>query len=527
MLTSASLATLGTVMVMGAGACSTRPQPSTSICDNVDSSHRELTSIITAGISDDVDPGSFDPLTATGPLELSVNWHTMEGLTELHPGTRRCFATLASDMPVKIDETTYRVTLRNGAQFADGRVVSADDVLFSFERVLNPYSGSPVRPFVSFIDTLTAVDERTIEFHLNYPFPLIDLRLSVVKIVAKGEHGVPVQGCGQWPLGSGPYVMVDDGTTSQEIRFVRNEHYNGPFPPRSDRMVWRILPDSITRVNALTSGAVQAIDALPVEDISVITQPNIVSAQQGFGMLFTLFNCGSTPMNQVKNRQALMYSLDYQSICGHGMGGYAAPASCFVEEGHPAYMPASTIYRRDVDKARALFDETGLKSIRVLCASFDWLSQVYAIIQGNLKEVGLTISYEEKKLADVYSTITGNPDAFDVVIAPGDPSVFGDDCDLLLRWWYANPLWTQERMHWSMSESYASLQQYLEEAVRQTGQNQRDTWKKIFDLLSEQVPLYPIFHRQTVTAYNPNTLVDFSPISVPGLYFLGAGSTEK
>ena len=52
------------------------------------------------------------------------------------------------------------------------------------------------------------------------------------------------------------------------------------------------------------------------------------------------------------------------------------------------------------------------------------------------------MEFTEKKSADVYNTIDGKPAAYDVVIAPGDPSVFGNDPDLLMRWWYAGDTWT-------------------------------------------------------------------------------------
>ena len=138
----------------------------------------------------------------------------------------------------------------------------------------------------------------------------------------------------------------------------------------------------------------------------------------------------------------------------------------------------------------------------------------------------MTVQYDEKASSDVYSTIDGNVDAFDIVIAPGDPSVFGDDADLLLRWWYAGDTWTNSRMHWKGQDSYNQVQDLLEKAQQATGQAQKDLWHQTFDVISENVPLYPIFHRKTPTAYDGETLVDFKPIAVTGLSFVGVGSTK-
>ena len=94
--------------------------------------------VITAGISYELGTTGYDPMTTTAALTVAANWHTMEGLTELHPVTRECYAALGADLPVMVDETTYEVALREGAVFSDGTAVTAQDVVFSFERVLNP-----------------------------------------------------------------------------------------------------------------------------------------------------------------------------------------------------------------------------------------------------------------------------------------------------------------------------------------------------------------------------------------------------
>ena len=65
-----------------------------------------------------------------------------------------------------------------------------------------------------------------------------------------------------------------------------------------------------------------------------------MAAQQGFGLLFAMFN--NTTFSNVKARQAVLYALDYAKICDTGMAGLATPATCFVQDGHPAYKKAKT-----------------------------------------------------------------------------------------------------------------------------------------------------------------------------------------
>ena len=148
--------------------------------------------------------------------------------------------------------------------------------------------------------------------------------------------------------------------------------------------------------------------------------------------------------------------------------GNATPASSFVQETHPSYQKAKNVYTLDVAKAKALFAETGLTSIRLLCTDHGWVKKATPIIKSNLEAAGLTVDFTEKKSSDVYTTIDASPDAFDAVIAPGDPSVFGADADLLLRWWYGTDTWTDKRMHWKGQDSYTQMQELLDKAIKAT-----------------------------------------------------------
>lgn len=346
-------------------------------------------STITAAISYELGTNGFDPMTTTAALTVAANWHTMEGLTEILPsGNRDVYAALGKELPKKVGDTTYEVTLRDGATF---------------------HNGSPVTADLS-IETLKA------------------------------------------------------------------------------------------------SAAVESV--------------------QAFGLLFAMFNCGSAPFNNVKNRQAFLYALDMEKVVKTAYLGNATPATSFVQNTHPSYKQAKVVYAFDQAKAKALLAETGLKSIRLLCTDHGWVKKATPIIKESLEAAGLAVEFTEKKSSDVYNTIDGKPEAFDAVIAPGDPSVFGSDVDLLMRWWYAGDTWTDKRMHWKGQESHTQVQAKLDEAAKLTGDAQKAKWGELFDLISETVPLYPLFHRKTTTGYDKATLVDFKPISLTGLSFVDTGSTK-
>lgn len=483
---------------------------------------------INAGISYELGTNGYDPMTTTAALTVAANWHTMEGLTEVMPTPdRKVYAALAKDLPKKVDDKTYEVTLRDDAKFHDGSDVTVDDVVFSFERVLDPKNDSLYASFIPFIKSVEKKNDHTVTINTKYPYSLVKERLAVVKIVPKAA--VKKKGKKKFdshPVGTGPYKMTDNGASSKTITFERFDGYNGPKPAKAKHMKWKIVPDESTRANALQSKSVQAIDAVPYQSIKTLESSDTVKSVQGFGLLFAMFNNGSKPFNEVKNRQAVLYAIDYDKVIKTGLKGQGAAPTSFLPENHPSYEKASTVYTHDPDKAKKLAKETGLKKMRMLCTDHDWVKKCTPIIKENLESAGIDVSFSQKQSADVYNSIDGKPDAFDLVLAPGDPSVFGNDADLLMRWWYSTSVWTKQRMHWEGTTAYKKVQKLLDQAVQTSGDEQQKIWGQVFDLLSEEVPLYPLFHRKTPTAWNDKTLDGFKPVSLTGLSFLNVGSTK-
>ena len=120
---------------------------------------------------------------------------------------------------------------------------------------------------------------------------------------------------------------------------------------------------------------------------------------------------------------------------------------------------------------------------------------------------------------------TGN---FSMVLAPGDPSVFGNDPDLLLNWWYGDNAWMQKRAGWKGSEGYTKLHELMDQAIAAKDDESRQTyWNQCYDLVSEEVPIYPLLHRKTTTAVKKGVFSQFSPIGSTGLNFIHAKLSKQ
>jgi peptide/nickel transport system substrate-binding protein len=476
---------------------------------------------IEAGISYALS-GSFDPMVASGAVTVSANWHIFEGLVDLDPVTQKAAPALAADLPKQIDDTTYEVDIREGATFQNGDPVTSDDVVFSYERVLDPANNSLFLSFIDFIDTVTAVDEDTVQITTDYPFSLINDRLGVVKIVPKSVVEEDAEAFGANPIGSGPYKLVS-AVPEDKLVFERYDDYNGPHPALAAGMNWNLLADPSARVTAMQSGTIQAMEDVPYIDVDSLASAADVESVQSFGLLFMMFNTKAEPFDDPRVRQALHYALDMDKIIETGMLGNATAATSYLPENYPNYHEASTVYTYDPEKAKELLAEAGATDLSITLNTTDtgWVKEVAPLIKESLDAVGVKTTLEIGQSASMYEKVDSGD--YTVAVAPGDPSVFGVDPDLLMNWWYGDNVWQNTRTGWADSPEYAELTGLLKEAAQQAGDEQQETWNQAFDLLSEQAVIYPLFHRKLPTAWSSQQLVGFEPVPTTGLSFLDVG----
>ncbi|AZA14633.1 ABC transporter substrate-binding protein [Corynebacterium choanae] len=472
-------------------------------------------SIIKAAVAYDTD--NYDPSNTTSALALAANWHTMEGLTELDPATREAYPALAGALAEQVDDLTWEATLRDGAKYSDGTDVTTDDVVNAFERTMEGFYA----PFLSFIDKVEKKDEKTVVITTKFPFSLVNERISLVKVFPKDASEADLK---SKPVGSGPYKMTE-AIKSKSVDFAKNEYYNGSRPAGADKMHWDIQVDDTPRVTSMTTGTVEAMESVPAINESQLKDASVqVESVQGFGLPFVMFNTKKAPFDDPRVRQAVLYGIDSQQLIDNVLAGNAKPATSFLQESHPNYHQASNVYSYDPEKAKALLAEAGVSDLHFTLNTTDhpWIKQLGPIIKDNLAKAGITVdTIDAQASGSMYSNVTDVDDPqFDVVVAPGDPSVFGNDPDLLMSWWYGDNAWTQKRSQWKDSEGYTKLHDLMEQAVRASGQEQQDLWNQCFDLISEEVPIYPLFHRSVTTAWNPDKLSGFKPIALTGMSFL-------
>lgn len=466
-----------------------------------------------------------NPIGTSSGVFLAAGWHVFEGLYELNMHTYRAECGLAADAPVQIDDLEYEVTLREGTVFSDGSPLTSADVVNAFER--NGESDL-YGAFLSFITAVSAPDERTVRFKLNAPMgSVLQERLALVRVF---PATITNEELASKPVGSGPWCYETiNAADGGRISFTANHRYTGPWPATCERMEWSVLLDDTRRTDELIDKDVMVMEAAPVVRAEELADAGAtVEWVPGFNLPFLMFNCEKPPFDDVRVRQALLYAIDVDSLIGTYMAGHARAATSLLPDYFRHYHRAATVYSYDPEKARKLLAEAGVDELALtLRANDNWVSTLAPAIAEDWKAVGVTAEVVLLDTTALFADLStelepGTLLPFDVVLSPGDPSCFGNDADLIISWWYGDNVWTRARSRWATTPAFAEVAELLAEARSKTSEDeQQPLWNQCFDIIAAEVPLYPLFHRETATAWWTAQLDDYDPISATGLNFLG------
>ena len=473
---------------------------------------------ITAGVA--YETTNYNPSNTASALALGANWHVVEGLYNfdmtdysVHPG-------LAADEDLtQVSDTEYEVALRADAKFSDGTPVTAADVVESFNRATA--EGNIYGTLLPFFDSAVAKDDTTVTLKLKNPYSLLKERLTLVKIV---PAAMTEEQLTSMPVGSGPWKY--ESITDTQITAVPNEHYNGSNPATAERMEWSILKDDTARATALQDGSIAIMEAVPANDVQRLEAAGMaIEKKDGFNNPFLLFNTTKAPFDKPEVRQAFHYAIDTQKLIDNNLAGEAKAATSFLPESNPAYHKAATQFDYNPEKAKELLAAAGAENLNITLISTDhpWISQLTPQIKQDLEAVGVTVNVQSLASASLYAdNLDVDTPTFDVALAPGDPSVFGNDPALLISWWYGDNAWQNKRSFWKQSdaESFNKIQELLAAGASGEGADAQAAWDEALDLIAEKAPIYPLFHRTMITAYNPELVDGVTAIGTTGLSML-------
>ena len=505
-------------------ACSSGPE-STNETGSGGGQDRTLTAVIGYG-----NDGSWDPTQTASAFCMAANNHIYEGLLDTDPISREPYAALATQVPSDPNATSWKFTLRAGATFHDGKPVTADDVVFVFDRILDPKTQTLAKGFfASWLKEVRKIDAQNVELVLKFPFPDGISRLTLAKIMPKHVFSQP----GAWEdaikgkaIGSGPYRQTAHHPKSNTT-FEAYPDYNGPRKPAFKKMNWLTIVDAaprVARISGASAGA-QIADNIPYANIKQLESGGLtVAGGAGMNNLFLMFNTKHKPFDDVRVRQALHYAIDTEKMVEVALKGHGKPSSSFLNEANPSYRRAKTVYDYDPDKAKALLKEAGVSGLKIeiLAVNVSWIVDCLPTIKASWDAIGVRTTLSPQETTAVFTKMDQKQD-YQVVAAASNPNQFGLDADLIMLYNYGpENLWMQYT-RWADNSAAKALFKDMDRATQEPDPDKKKTMiQDYIDVVAEQAVLYPVVHNELMTAWNPKQLSGIRAQPYPGINLLQA-----
>jgi peptide/nickel transport system substrate-binding protein len=392
-LTHLFLSLLGCSALLTLLSCSGKPDPNTLVMI-IESSPTNLDPRVGLDAqSERIDNLIFDDLLSRGD-----NLNVAPGLAERW------------EIP---DPLTYVFHLHKGVKFHDGRALTALDVKWTFDSLLQGKIRSTKAANYRFVDRVDAVDDYTVVFHLKEPEAPLLWNLS------DGAIGIVPAGSGdemtRHPIGSGPFRFVSS-ETDKDVVIERNDDYWGQ-KAKLGRVRFAVVPDATTQALELRKGSSDLVvnASFPPDTVLTLERESFLAVQSAPGtrLAYLAFNLRDPILKDVRVRQAIAYALDRQPMIDYLWRGEAQPARSVLPTQSWAYEGNVRTYDHNPDGARDLLDAAGYPAVNgvrfhiTMKTSTDENTRLMvAVIQQQLHEVGIALDIRSFEFATFFSDVT-------------------------------------------------------------------------------------------------------------------------
>jgi len=363
------------------------------------------------------EPVSLDPAQLQESEGIAVGKAIYDGLMDNDPETMELTPAMAESYEINEDATVITFKLKEGVKFQNGRECTAEDFVYSWNRVCDPATASevayhlaPVKGFDEFqagtatsLEGVKAIDDYTFEVTLAYPYAdfVYHTAHPVTSPIPKEVvEEVGSENFSENPMGTGPF-MFDSWAHEQQVVTQRFDDYYGDVA-YLDSVVYKIYMEEET--------AWQDFKAGTLNDCQIPQgQFEAAAAEYGdralfvpmMGIYYYGYNVTTDPWKDNKDlRQALNYAVDRQTLCDVVMEGQRLPAAGIVPPSIPGYQENASDYTYDVKKANDLLTSAGFpggQGLPALTLGYNTgggHEDPAQFIQGNLAEVGVNVTLE-------------------------------------------------------------------------------------------------------------------------------------
>lgn len=369
-----------------------------------------------------------------------------ESMLVFNPADGTTTPWLATDWEAADDGTGITFHLRDGVKWSDGEPLVAQDVVTSFALQ------KEIRGGFDYVDTVTAVDDLTVQFDFNTPFSpaLLDIGQQVIAPSHIWDaQDDPSKFTNPTPVGTGPYTEVTN-FQAQSFDLLKNPNYWQPEKQKiaGIRMLAFAGNDgaNLAAANGDVDWAPQFIPNIDQAYVAKDPDHRFYWFPPTGSMISWQFNTTKAPFDDPNVRKALSMAVDRDQVTAIGMQGYTIPADCTGLSGaYDSWRDASVVdsctwTKRDLDEAGKLLDAAGITlgadGKRVLpdgtpfafdysvgATSSDWVS-VGNVISQNLAEIGVTVNVAARDWAEVSASYENGTFDSGIVWSNGAPTPY-------------------------------------------------------------------------------------------------------
>jgi peptide/nickel transport system substrate-binding protein len=312
---------------------------------------------------------------------------------------------VADDPQAKV----WTVRLRDGVEFHNGKPLSADDLIFTMQRVFKLPYAPPRVPFQGAVNpknSMKKLDSKTVRFTLERPWSLFKQGLLGLNIVPVGYN--PAK-----PVGTGPFMFkaFTPGTSST---FVRNPNWWGGYTqikgaPFFDTLSMLDVGDDTARVNGLLAGQLNAIQAVPAGQMPVISansQMKLLVSHGGLWRPFTM-RVDLPPYSDNRIRQAIRLIANREQMVTQALAGQGRVANDLYSPWDPAFASDIPQRQHDPEQAKSLLKQAGHEGLTVqltTSAVQGGVVEASQVLASNAGEAGMTINLRQVDSGTFYGS---------------------------------------------------------------------------------------------------------------------------
>jgi peptide/nickel transport system substrate-binding protein len=465
------------------------------------------------------DVDNYDPLT--NALDLFQNYGRLLVFSSLtaYDVNLNLVGDLATSW--ELHGTNWVFKLREGVTWHDGSPFTADDVKYTFDRILTASVGSFLIPQIGDKAAATVVDPHTVQINLpevNASYPDLMTGVSIVK----KDSGDASR---SQPVGTGPFTFVS-WTTNEQTVYKKNPNYYMTGTPYLDEIDFKPTPDPQVAVTNLEAGSVDAISnqlVLPQTATTLASQSGVklVVVDPSTSLAYANIQIKVAPYTDKRFRQGLAMCLDLDGIKQLVYANRGTPSNNFIPSLSWAYIDIPN-YPYDPEKAKTLFAAAGVpsdfKTTILAIEGYPDLIAIAPIWQDGLKKAGINCDIQTVEI-NTWIDRFGKGD-YEITL---DFDVNGPDPQRLFAVDLLNHVQSKE---WSDADLMQKIQDGATAAIATTDQAAR---KKIYaDLqhyIYDELPIIPIF-RPAIVGATTDKVGGFS-IDGKGFYHFEHASITK